>query len=167
LKSKIYNFAVIVMVFWLVIDSNAQALKPNLIADGTTLVVMKKSKESKKASFRTGDRIHILTKDKNEKKGKIMRIDSLNIYFKKDIVSIEDIYSITKKPSAAAEVAGIISGGVGMILVLGSLSPTSSITSQEIKTEALISGGVLTSISFLLLYRKTHNHKKWIFEVIK
>jgi hypothetical protein len=140
-----------------------KAEQPN---SGTILILTNRSNISNKTSFKSGDRVKILTKDKLEKSGKIIRIDSLHIYLKKEKFLIERIYSISKKKSIATEFLGGVMGGTDLILLFGSISPQSSLVGDDIKNEALITGSILTATSVILLYRKTYNHKKWIFEVI-
>jgi len=165
IKSFILSCSILYLTTSLIIDSYGQE-KVLQSGNETLLILTKKSDESKKHSFKPGDRIKILTKEKEEKKGKITHIELNYIHLKKENIAIEDIYSISKKSSPGAEVIGGIIGGAGMIILFGSVSPPSSMVGQNIKTEALLSGGLFTATAVLLLYRKNYSHRKWSLEVI-
>lgn len=159
-------FFIMIWMYFSLTDCKAQFDQSTTSGKEALLILANKKNTSRKNSIKSGDRVKILTKDKMEKKGKIIRMDSFQIYLKKEKIAIEEIYSIARRPNPATEFLGGIMGGAGIILLLGSLSPFSSIASDEIRNEALITGGLLTATSVILLYRKPYNHKKWIFEVI-
>lgn len=132
---------------------------------GELELIKKKAPEMRKI-FKVGDRVKISLIDRSEKKGKIIQLDSVNIYLKKGTVAIKDIQSISKDRGSGLDALGGIIGAAGMIMIFANVHPASSLAGDQVKTETIILGSILTLSGVAMIYRKSYSQGKWQFHVI-
>jgi hypothetical protein len=157
------RLVLIVLTIWYGIPEACLSQTP---APYRELELINKKSPEKRKSFEVGDRVKMTLVDRTEKKGKILQLDSANISLKSGTFPIQNINSISRSRGFALDALGGVIAGAGMIMIFANLNPASNVASDQVKTETIVLGSLLTLSGGAMLYRKSYSQRKWQFHVI-
>jgi hypothetical protein len=133
----------------------------NLSPAKSSILIITKKANAKKITVKAGNRVKILKQNAKEVEGRVTEIRNQTIYFKKDSVTLADIYSLEKKNSIARQLAGGLVAGVGSYFIVGGVLLGVFANTRQF----IIIGSVIDLVSIPILIQKTYNTKKWEFRI--
>lgn len=133
----------------------------NITTQKNLNLVLTKKSNSRRDTIKVGDRLKITNKNNEEIEGRVTHIELSGIHLKKEIILIENIYSIEKKHVFIRQLIGGVLGGIGLYY----LFTESGFNGEESENDLVITGAILTAISIPLMIQKTYNRKRWDFTI--